>query len=84
MTTDEWDTVLKVEPAPDLSTKDQIIAYLLKVIDETANDYLADWLVDNTEKVFEEEPEIDDLRGTLQDVHEDVLKALERIAVMNP
>lgn len=29
---------------------------------------LGDWLTDNTDEVFEEEPEIDGLRGTVQDV----------------
>ena len=79
MTTDEWDAVLKMDQAPDLSTKDQIIAYLLKVIDEEASDGLGAWLADNTEEVFEEEPEIDTIRGNLLDAAEAVHTALEQI-----
>jgi hypothetical protein len=34
------------------------------------DDVLAEWLIDNTEKVFEEEPEVDEARGIVNDVHD--------------
>jgi len=44
-----------------------------------AEQLLNEWLVDNTEHVFEEQPEIDEARGLLleyMDTFEDVLEAL--------
>jgi hypothetical protein len=37
----------------------------IKVLITRAESILNDWLVDNTEDVFEEQPEIDDARGLL-------------------
>lgn len=37
----------------------------IKVLVSRAESILNEWLVDNTEEVFEEQPEIDDARGLL-------------------
>lgn len=42
------------------------LCYLYQAVDGVT-DQLASWLSDNTEKVFEEQPEIDDARGDLLD-----------------
>ena len=39
---------------------------------EAAEHILNNWLVDNTERVFEEEPEIDTARGLLLEVLEEL------------
>jgi hypothetical protein len=37
-----------------------------------ATEMLAEWLIDNTEKVYEEQPEIDTIRGNLLDALEEL------------
>lgn len=44
---------------------------------ERVDTLLAEWLTDNTEEVFEEEPQIDDARGDIQEV---ILEIERRIA----
>lgn len=43
---------------------------------QEAEKLLNDWLVDNTEEVFEEQPEIDQARGLLNDLLESLQKGL--------
>lgn len=49
-----------------LTTDTERLAHLEAIV-SSVTDQLAAWLSDNTEKVFEEQPEIDDARGDLLD-----------------
>lgn len=44
-----------------------------------AETFLAEWLTDNTEDVFEEEPEVDDARTLIQDAQERLSVSLKPI-----
>lgn len=69
--TQETDLGIGTVPASQIasaaSPEDSEILRLKKAI-EVAIEGLTDWLLDNTEKVFEEQPEIDDVRSGLQNV----------------
>lgn len=62
------------DAAPDLSSKDKIIAYLMDVMEGACED-LASYLTDNTEEAFEEIPQIDNARGDLYDAIDVVNKS---------